>query len=75
VGYWKKHQKPEGEEALQQIAELGWRIEDPPKYYTVKCPCGDHQRQVHLTPSNPYYFRQAVRWAQKVCSAEPKEEP
>lgn len=64
---WKKHPKKEGEEALRKIAVLGWRVEDPPRYYTVKCPCGSHQRQIHLTPSNPNYFRQAVSWCRSIC--------
>ncbi|RFS86993.1 hypothetical protein D0T12_01675 [Actinomadura spongiicola] len=75
---WKKHAKKEGEDALQQISAMGWRVEDPPTYYTVKCPCGVHQRQIHLSPSNPNYFRQAVRWCRSVCppgEPEGKEGP
>ncbi|GAA0542993.1 hypothetical protein GCM10009546_01310 [Actinomadura livida] len=75
---WKKHPKKEGEEALQRIAAMGWCVENPPTYYTVKCPCGLHQRQIHLTPSNPHYFRQAVSWCKRICSPagpEEKEEP
>lgn len=70
LGYWKKHPKKEGEDALEEIAAMGWRVEDPPTYYTVKCPCGAHQRQIHLSPSNPNYWNEAVRWAKRVCPPE-----
>lgn len=62
---WKKHPKPEGQKVLEQLSALGWKIEDPPKYYTAKCPCGDHMRQVHLTPSNPKHFQECLRWAKR----------
>lgn len=74
LGYWRKHPRKEGEEALRQIAELGWRIENPPTYYTIKCPCGNHQRQVHLTPANPNYWNQTVRFVRRVCPPEQKED-
>ena len=63
VGYWKKHQKKDMEAVLQEFHEAGWRIEDPPTYYQVKCPCaGKHKRSVHLTPSNPNYAKDTRRW-------------
>jgi hypothetical protein len=65
MGYWRRHQKPELEDVLERFHQAGWRIEDPPKYYTVKCPCGLHQRWIHLTPSNPRYGRQAINWLQR----------
>ncbi|WP_073381142.1 hypothetical protein [Nocardiopsis flavescens] len=65
LGYWKKHQKPDGQKALEELDAMGWKIENPPKYYTVKCPCGSHARSVHLTPSNPGYFQESVRWAKR----------
>lgn len=43
----------------------GWRIEDAVTYYRVKGPCGDHQRSIHLTPSNPNYSRQALNWLRR----------
>lgn len=75
MGYWKRHPKKEGEEALQKIAALGWRIENPPRYYTIKCPCGDHQKRVHLTPSNPRHYDEAVRYAKRTCRPGQEEEP
>lgn len=74
VGYWRRHPKREGQDALEEIHRLGWRIIDPPTYYTVRCPCGEHQRQIHLTPSNPNYWKQAVQHVKRVCPPEAKEE-
>ncbi|RCW43117.1 hypothetical protein DFQ14_1074 [Halopolyspora algeriensis] len=62
MGYWKKHPRKDLEEVLEVYDQHGWRVEDPPKYYRVKCPCGDHQRSIHLTPSNPNYGKQALQW-------------
>ncbi|WP_409494952.1 hypothetical protein [Amycolatopsis sp. cmx-11-12] len=35
---------------------------DPPTYYTVRCPCGQHQRWIHLTPSGSNYGKNALSW-------------
>jgi hypothetical protein len=63
LGYWKKHPKKELEAALRTLHEHGYKILDPPRYYTVRCPCGAHQRQVHLTPSGGYYANHVLQWA------------
>lgn len=55
--YWQKHPKKDGEDALAEFDELGWQIVDPPKYYTVKCPCGEHMTHLHITPSNPNHWK------------------
>jgi hypothetical protein len=65
VGYWKKHPKKELEVVLQEYDKHGWTIENPPKYYTVKCPCGAHMRWIHLTPSGRGYGKNALAWAQR----------
>ena len=63
MGYWRKHPKKDLEDVLEEFARHGWRIENPPRYYTVKCPCPDrHMRQIHLTPSNPRYANNALAW-------------
>lgn len=67
VAYWRKHPRKELQLVLEEFDAHGWRIEDPPKYYKVSCPCGDHYRWNHLTPSNPYYGNQALRWASRTC--------
>jgi hypothetical protein len=46
LGYWKRHQKPELEAVLEEFDRHGWRIEDPPKYYTVKCSCPKQHMRV-----------------------------
>lgn len=64
VGYWKKHTK-DHEATLELFHRNGWIIEDPPKYYTLKCPCGDHMRWYHLTPSGANYARNAASWGKR----------
>lgn len=63
MGYWQKHTRKDDEAILAEFDQGGWVIEDPPKYYFLKCPCGEHYRWYHLTPSNPHYGKQALRWA------------
>lgn len=71
MGYWRRHQRKELEEVLVVFDAAGWTIEDPPTYYRVKCPCGEHQRAIHLTPSNPNYGRQALGWMRRqACMIE-----
>lgn len=65
MGYWRKHPKKDGEALLEEFDRQGWRIKNPPTYYSVRCPCGAHQRQVHLTPSNPRHWQQALNWAKR----------
>ena len=60
--YWRRHPRKDLEPVLGEFHEAGWTIHDPPTYYTVKCPCGDHMRQIRLTPSNPNYGRDALKW-------------
>lgn len=62
MGRWRKHPRKEIEALLGEFHEAGWRIEDPPKYYRVFCPCGKHLRSIHLTPSDPRYVNHALRW-------------
>lgn len=62
MGYWKKHPIKELNALLGEFHEAGWSIIDPPKYYKVKCPCGAHMRSIHLTPSNPNYARDCIKW-------------
>lgn len=66
MGYWQKHTDKDIERVLQQLHEHGYRIEDPPKYYTVKCPCGLHQRQVHCTPGRRYHGNHVLQWAKNL---------
>ncbi|MFV2196517.1 hypothetical protein [Nocardiopsis sp. LOL_012] len=71
MGYWNKHPKKDGQDALEEFHRLGWRIGDPPKYYQVKCPCGWHMTHVHISPSNPNHYRQRLQWAKRQsCTKE-----
>jgi hypothetical protein len=72
LGYWKKHPKKELEAVLREFDSRGWRIENPPTYYAVKCPCPkQHMRYVHLTPSNPRYANEVLNWLRRCeCSRE-----
>lgn len=65
MGYWQRHPKQTLQAVLGEFHEAGWTIQDPPKYYRVQCPCGLHQRSIHLTPSDPNYARNALRWLRR----------
>ncbi|GAB3054345.1 hypothetical protein GCM10027079_21090 [Sediminivirga luteola] len=61
--YWAKHPKKELEALLGEFHEAGWRIENPKrKYYRVKCPCGEHKKSVHISPSDPNYVKNTLSW-------------
>lgn len=73
VGYWKKHPKKDLEAVLDEFDAAGWRVDDPPTYYRVRCPCGDHMRWIHLTPSSRNYAGNALRWLyRQPCYIEAK---
>lgn len=71
--YWKKHPRKDLEVLLQAFADAGWEVLDPPTYYTVRCPCGAHQRWIHLTPSGSRYAQNALAWLHRQ-PCYPKEE-
>lgn len=64
MGYWVKARK-DVEALLEEYHRARWRIKNPPKYYSVLCPCGLHQRQIHRTPSDPNYCKNALAWGQR----------
>ncbi len=66
MGYWKKHPNKDLEKVLRVFDRHGYTIKDPPTYYTLRCPCGQHQRQLHLTPSSPYHGNHALKWAMRL---------
>lgn len=63
--YWRRAQRPEVQAILVAFHEAGWRVDDTRTYYRVMCPCGDHQRSIHLTPSDPNYGRNALQWLKR----------
>jgi hypothetical protein len=64
LGYWRKHPRKELETVLEHFHQAGWSILDG-TYYRVLCPCGLHQRWIHLTPSDPNYGKNALAWLQR----------
>jgi hypothetical protein len=65
MSYWRRHPRKELQDVLVAFHEASWRVEDSGTYYRVKCPCGNHQRSIHLSPSNPNYGREALRWMRR----------
>lgn len=62
MGYWPKHPRKELEALLREFDRASWRIEGRRKYYKVWCPCGAHDRMVHMTPSSSNYAKNVRRW-------------
>jgi hypothetical protein len=54
-------------EALLADAEArGWRVDRDKGYPKILCPCPEkHMATVHLTPSNPYYFRNRRKYLER----------
>lgn len=73
--YWKKHPDADLEALLNEFDRAGWRITDPPKYYRVRCPCGEHMRWIHLTPSGAKYKLDAQRWLYRQPCFREEERP
>ena len=73
MGYWKRHQRKDLEAVLEEFDRMGWRIESTKKYYKLLCPCGQHKRWFHLTPSGTNYGRDALSWARATCSGRKVE--
>lgn len=52
------------------VDELGWTTSEKPGkrgYLKLKCPCGNHIRWLHKTPSNPNYYRDLIKWLRRQC--------
>lgn len=62
MGYWPKHPKKELEAVLGESHEAGWSITKGKKCYKLKCPCGNHMRSRHLSPSNPRYAQESLQY-------------
>jgi hypothetical protein len=59
-----KHQVKELEAVLKEAERKDWTVDrpSPTGYFRLRCPCGKHQRHVHLTPSNPRYELNLRKW-------------
>jgi hypothetical protein len=68
-GYWVRHPKPLLQDLLMQFHQAGWKIISPRKgggYYKAHCPCPlKHKTSIHLTPSNPGYAFDKMKWLQR----------
>lgn len=49
-----------------------WKIDEPNKkgYLKMRCPCGQHLKWLHKTPSNPNYYRECLQWMKRCCNAD-----
>lgn len=50
---------------LNEFRDAGWTVSRKQKYYRVQCPCGQHQRWIHLTPSDSRYVKNALSWLRR----------
>lgn len=57
-----RHPKKDLEAVLRDGEAKGWEVAKTRKYYRMRCPCGSHQKTVHLTPSDPNYRQNLVGW-------------
>jgi hypothetical protein len=60
-----KHPDKDLEALLRSLESAGWRIEKGRKYFKGYCPCGDHKKTIHVTPSDPGYRRHLVGWLRR----------
>lgn len=60
-----RHPGKELEALLRHAEAHGWRADKPSAYFRLRCPCGSHQRRVHLTPSDPNYVLNARKWLER----------
>lgn len=47
---------------MPRIEAAGWRITRKSGYFKAYCPCGQHLRTIHLSPSDPSYERNLTHW-------------
>jgi hypothetical protein len=52
-----RHPRQDLEALLREAERKGWRVTRGTRYYAMLCPCGQHRKTVHLTPSDPGYER------------------
>ena len=53
-----KHRHPDGETILRSLESQGWTLTGGGKqHFRAKCPCGQHMKSIHTTPSDPNYYR------------------
>jgi hypothetical protein len=60
-----RHQAKELEAILRDAERRGWQVDKGSGYFRMRCPCGNHQRWVHLTPSSPNYGLNLRKWLER----------
>lgn len=58
LGRLPKYSEPS--EVLEEAASQGWRVDRGNRYWKMWCPCGEHMKTVHVSPSDPNYARNLV---------------
>ncbi len=67
----RRHPQKEGRDAIKALKAIGWTVDSDTKgYFKLRCPCGKHLAWLHLTPSNPNYFRERVSHCKSECSID-----
>lgn len=59
---------------VERIQAAGWTVAEPSGggYRKAKCPCGDHLRWIHFTPSGGSYVQNLEKWFERQpCWKEP----
>lgn len=58
-----KHPYKELREVTDAAAAKGWRVTRGKGYFMMKCPCAAlHKKTVKLSPSNPRYKQELLKW-------------
>lgn len=60
-----KHPVKELESLLREAEDKGWRVSRGKRYYRLYCPCGEHMKTMHLTPSDPRYRLNFRKWLER----------
>ncbi|WP_211261535.1 hypothetical protein [Pseudonocardia acaciae] len=60
-----KHPDKDIERLLCALESAGWDVEKGRKYFKALCPCGTHQKWVHLTPSSSSYLKNLTGWLRR----------
>lgn len=66
-----RHPNKDLERVLRDLEDEGWRVERR-RYFVAFCPCGEHMKTIHLTPSSSGYERNLRAWIQRCpCTGGP----
>ncbi|SCX03196.1 hypothetical protein SAMN05216534_0092 [Candidatus Aquiluna sp. UB-MaderosW2red] len=55
---WPKHPNKDLEKLMRELDLANWIVVKRKKYYRAECPCGQHAKMIHMTPSSAYYVNQ-----------------